>query len=206
VCLARPDILRAQYRAILRVRPEGQCKIMLPMVADLAELRTARAILEEEKARLGRKDAVQLGIMVEVPAAAMMAEVLAAEADFFSVGTNDLTQYTLAMDRLNPALARYMDALHPAVLRLIARTAQGARAHGRWLGVCGGLASVTLAAPVLIGLGVTELSATAAAIPRIKAFVRRLDMPACKKAAETALAQSSAEGVRAMLARLWPGE
>src|SRR5271165_749164 len=206
LCLARPDLLRSQLRAILKVQPEGQCRIMLPMVADLAELRAARAMLEEEKAKLGRTDAVQLGIMVEVPSAAMMAEVLAAEADFFSVGTNDLTQYVLAMDRLNPALARYMDALHPAVLRLIARTVEGARAHGRWVGVCGGLASVTLAAPVLIGLGVTELSATAAAIPRIKAFVRRLDMAACAKVAQAALAQSSAEAVRATLTHTWPGE
>ncbi|HKM62575.1 MAG TPA: phosphoenolpyruvate--protein phosphotransferase, partial [Acidisphaera sp.] len=206
LCLARPELLRAQLRAILKVQPAGQCRIMLPMVADLAELRAARAILEEEKAKLGRADAVQLGIMVEVPSAAMMAEVMAAEADFFSVGTNDLTQYVLAMDRLNPALARHMDALHPAVLRLIARTVEGARAHGRWVGVCGGLASVALAAPVLIGLGVTELSATAAAIPRIKAFVRRLDMAACAKAAQAALAQTSAEAVRAMLTRTWPSE
>ena len=206
LCLARPELLRAQLRAILKVQPAGQCRIMLPMVADLAELRAARAMLEEEKAKLGRADAVQLGIMVEVPSAAMMAEVLAADADFFSVGTNDLTQYVLAMDRLNPALARHMDALHPAVLRLIARTVEGARAHGRWVGVCGGLASVALAAPVLIGLGVTELSATAAAIPRIKAFVRRLDMAACAKAAQAALAQTSAEAVRAMLTRTWPSE
>ena len=206
VCLARPELLRAQLRAILRVRPEGQCRIMLPMVAELAELHAARVILDEEKAKLGRTDAVQLGIMVEVPSAAMMAEVLAAEADFFSVGTNDLTQYVLAMDRLNPAVARYADAFHPAVLRMIARTVEGARAHGRWVGVCGGLASVALAAPVLIGLGVTELSATAAAIPRIKAFVRRLDMAACTKAAQAALAQSSAAAVRAMLTRTWPTE
>lgn len=206
VCLARPELLRAQLRAILKVQPAGQCRIMLPMVADLAELRAARAMLEEEKAKLGRADAVKLGIMVEVPSAAMMAEVLAAEADFFSIGTNDLTQYVLAMDRLNPALARHVDALHPAVLRLIARTVEGASAHERWVGVCGGLASVALAAPVLIGLGVTELSATAAAIPRIKAFVRRLDMAACAKAAQAALVQSSAEAVRAMLTRTWPGE
>ncbi|MBV8614508.1 MAG: phosphoenolpyruvate--protein phosphotransferase, partial [Acetobacteraceae bacterium] len=206
VCLARPDLLRAQLRAILRVRPEGQCRIMLPMVADLAELHATRAILQEEKVKLGRTDAVQLGIMVEVPSAAMMAEVLAAEADFFSVGTNDLTQYTLAMDRLNPALARHVDAFHPAVLRLIARTVEGARAHGRWVGVCGGLASVALAAPVLIGLGVTELSAPATAIPRVKAFVRRLDMPACKKAAQAALAQNSAEAVQAALTSTWPSE
>jgi phosphocarrier protein FPr/phosphocarrier protein len=202
--LARPALLRAQLRAILRVEPAGQCSIMLPMVASLAELQQARAMLEEEKAALGRKDAVALGIMIEVPAAALLSEALAAAADFFSVGTNDLTQYVLAMDRLNPALARQVDALHPAVLRLIAATVEGARKHARWVGVCGALASLPLAAPVLIGLGVTELSATPAAVPQVKAVLRTLTMAACVAAAHEALQQTSAEAVRAVLARRWP--
>jgi phosphocarrier protein FPr/phosphocarrier protein len=196
--------LAAQLRAILRVQPAGQCKIMLPMVASLAELRQARVVLDKEKAALGRTDAVPLGIMIEVPSAALLSEALAAEADFFSVGTNDLTQYVLAMDRLNPALAKAVDALHPAVLRLIATTVDGARKHGRWVGVCGGLASIPLAAPVLIGLGVTELSATAAAVPQVKAVVRTLTMEACVAAAREALQQTSAQAVRAGLARRWP--
>jgi phosphocarrier protein FPr/phosphocarrier protein len=161
-------------------------------------------MLDEEKAALGRTDAVKLGIMIEVPSAALLSEALAAEADFFSVGTNDLTQYVLAMDRLNPALARAVDALHPAVLRLIATTVEGARKHGRWVGVCGGLASIPLAAPVLIGLGITELSATAAAVPQVKAVVRTLTMEACVAAMHEALQQTSAQAVRAGLARRWP--
>jgi phosphocarrier protein FPr/phosphocarrier protein len=202
--LAQPALLAAQLRAILRVAPAGQCSIMLPMVASLAELQQARAMLEEAKAKLGRTDSVALGIMIEVPSAALLSEALAAEADFFSVGTNDLTQYVLAMDRLNPALARQVDALHPAVLRLIAATVEGARKHGRWVGVCGALASLPLAAPVLIGLGITELSSAAAAVPQVKAVVRTLTMDACVAAAQEALQQTSAQAVRAVLARRWP--
>jgi phosphocarrier protein FPr/phosphocarrier protein len=199
--LGRPDLLRAQFRAILRVEPVGQCRIMLPMIASLAELRQARAMLDEERAALGRKDAVPLGIMIEVPSAAIMADALAPEADFFSVGTNDLTQYTLAMDRLNPALAKQVDALHPAVLRLIAGTVEAGRKRGRWVGVCGGLASAPMAAPLLVGLGITELSATAASVPQVKAAVRRVTMAACVKLARDALRQNSAEAVRALLKR-----
>jgi multiphosphoryl transfer protein len=202
--LARPELMRAQFRAILRVQPRGQCNIMLPMVASLAELRQARAMLDEEKAALGRTDPVPLGIMIEVPSAAMLSDALAAEADFFSVGTNDLTQYVLAMDRLNPSLAKQVDALHPAVLRMIAATVEGARKHGRWVGVCGGLASVPLAVPVLVGLGITELSAASAAVPQLKAVLRTLTMDACVAAAHEALQQTSAEAVRSGLARRWP--
>ena len=202
--LWRPEILHTQLRAILRVEPPGQCLIMLPMVATLDELRQVRRVLDAEKAALGRTDGVKLGIMVEVPSAALMADLLGREADFFSIGTNDLTQYTLAMDRTNPNLAKQVDAFHPAVLRLIAMAAQGAAAHGGWTGVCGGLASTPMAAPVLIGLGVTELSATPAAIPRVKALVAGLTMQTCRDVAKQALAQPSAEAVRSLLARLWP--
>jgi len=202
--LWRPDYMRDQLRAILRVQPLGQTSIMLPMVATLADLRTVRAMLDEEKAKLGITAAIPLGIMIEVPSAAVMADLFAAEADFFSVGTNDLTQYTLAMDRTNPHLAKQVDAFHPAVLRLIATAAEGARRHGRWVGVCGGLASIPLAAPVLIGLGVTELSATAAAVPDVKAMVRGLTMELCAEVAQQALQQESAEAVRQLLVQRWP--
>ena len=202
--LVRPELLRTQIRAILRVAPAGQCRIMLPMVSSIEELRRARAMLEEEKTALGITATVELGIMVEVPSAAMMADVLAAEADFFSVGTNDLTQYVLAMDRMNPALARFVDALHPAVLRTIRLAAEGARKHGRWIGVCGALASVPLAAPVLVGLGVTELSTTAAALPQVKAMLRGVTGAECRAAAEEALAQETPADVRAALTRRWP--
>lgn len=199
-----PELLRAQLRAIIRVQPVGQCSILLPMVATVADLRHARAMLDEEKRRLDCSADIPLGIMVEVPSAAMMADRLAAEADFFSVGTNDLTQYALAMDRGNPHFAGQLNAFHPAVLRLIERAAAGARVHNRWVGICGGLASHPLAAPLLIGLGVSELSAVPAAIPAVKALIRTLTRDDCHWAAEEALAQDSAEAVQKMLAQRWP--
>lgn len=203
VGLVRPDLLRTQLRAILQVKPAGQCSILLPMIATLADVRAVRAVLEEEKAKLGVDAHIPLGVMVEVPSAALLADRLGAEVDFFSVGTNDLTQYTLAMDRCNPHLAGQLDAFHPAVLRLIAKAAEGARVHGRWVGVCGGLASVPLAAPVLIGLGVTELSVIPSVIPQVKALIRRLTYLDCKWAAQQALDQDCADSVRRRLAERW---
>jgi phosphocarrier protein FPr/phosphocarrier protein len=204
VGLWRPDLLRAQFRAILRVRPAGQCRIMLPMIALLEEIRAARALFDEVRAELGHTDPVQLGIMVEVPSAALMAATLAAEADFFSIGSNDLTQYTLAMDRGNPLLARQMDGLHPSILRLIAMTCDGARQHGRWVGVCGGIASLPRAAALLVGLGVTELSATASAVPAVKARLRTIGAVECSRVARQALELESAEAVHHLLAQAWP--
>ncbi|MDG2523537.1 phosphoenolpyruvate--protein phosphotransferase [Caulobacter segnis] len=203
--LWRPAILKTQLRAILSVQPLGQCKIMLPMISGVDELRAVRALLDEVKRELGVTETVELGVMVETPAAAVMADVLAAEADFLSIGTNDLTQYVLAMDRGNPELAARIDALDPAVLRLIAQTTAGARKHGRWVGVCGGLASDLAAAPILIGLGVTELSATAAVVPELKALIRTLDRAACRALAEEALAQATAEDVRGLASQFIPG-
>ncbi|TWB16899.1 phosphocarrier protein HPr /phosphoenolpyruvate--protein phosphotransferase /PTS system IIA component (Glc family) [Nitrospirillum amazonense] len=199
--LRRPEILRTQLRAILRVRPVGQCRIMVPMVATLDEVRAVRDMLDHEREALGHAPPVQLGVMVETPAAAVTADQLATEADFLSIGTNDLTQYVLAMDRGNPDLAARLDALHPAVLRLIRQTAEGAARHGRWVGVCGALASDPAAAPLLVGLGVTELSATPPTIPDIKAALRPLDKAACVALATEALAQESAAAVRSLLAR-----
>jgi phosphoenolpyruvate-protein phosphotransferase len=167
--LARPDLMRLQLRAILRGVPAGQCRIMLPMVADLGDYRPVRALLDEVRAELGIAEPVQLGVMIETPAAAMLAGQIAREADFLSIGTNDLTQYTLAADRGNAAVSQRIDAMHPAVLRLVREVGKGAKEAGRWAGMCGGLASDPLAAPILIGLGITELSATPAAIPGIKA-------------------------------------
>jgi phosphocarrier protein FPr/phosphocarrier protein len=202
--LWQPELLRTQIRAILRVKPFGQCKILLPMIATLADLRDVRKVIDEEMKALARTAPIEVGIMVEVPSAALISRTLAAEADFLSVGTNDLAQYTLAIDRVNARLAKQLDPFHPAVLRLIQLAAEGAKAHGRWVGVCGSLASFPLAAPVLIGLGVTELSATSGSIAEIKAMVRTLDMTTCKAAAEAALALESGEAVRRMLAQSWP--
>ena len=199
VSLWRPHLLKAQLRAILRVAPRGQCKIMVPMVASLDELRAVRAVLEEAKRELGVTDRVELGVMIETPAAAVTADLLAAEADFLSIGTNDLTQYVLAMDRGNPELAAGIDALHPAVLRMIAQTCKGAAKHHRWVGVCGGLASDLDATPILLGLGVTELSTTASIAPEVKARVRTLSLETCRALAARALDQTSPEAVRALV-------
>jgi phosphocarrier protein FPr/phosphocarrier protein len=197
--LWREDLLRTQLRAILRVRPLGQCKIMIPMVATADEMRAVRAILDEERAALGMAEAVELGAMVETPASAVSADLIAAEAEFLSIGTNDLTQYVLAMDRGHAQLASKLEGLHPAVLRLINTTADGARRRGRWLGVCGGMASDLLAAPLLIGLGVTELSVTPNMAPEVKALVRTLTFDACRALAFEALQQDSAAAVRKLV-------
>ncbi|MGH8169666.1 MAG: phosphoenolpyruvate--protein phosphotransferase, partial [Steroidobacteraceae bacterium] len=196
--LWRPDLLRQQLRAILGVRPHGQCRILLPMITDVAEIRSVRAMIEEARAEVGRREPIEVGVMIETPASALMADRIAVEADFFSVGTNDLTQYTLAMDRGHPELAARLDALHPAVLRLIERTAAAAHARKRRVAVCGGLASDPAAAPILIGLGVHELSAVPSVIPQLKALIRRLTLDQCAKLARLALEQESAEAVRSL--------
>jgi len=165
------------------------------MVGLLSELRDARAILEEERKRVGA-DPVEVGIMVEVPSAAVMATQFAAEADFFSIGTNDLTQYTLAMDRGHPRLSSKVDGLNPAVLRLIQLTVQAAHAKGKKAGVCGGIAGDQEAVPILVGLGVDELSVSLPAIPGVKARIRSLSMEECRNMALSALEQEDGAGVR----------
>jgi len=196
VSLWRPDLLATQLRAILRGIPPAQCRIMVPMIASLDELRQVRRIVDEARADLGIAHPLPLGVMIETPAAAITADILAAEADFFSIGTNDLTQYSLAMDRGNARLAAQFDALHPAVLRLIAATAKGADQHGRRTGVCGGLGSDVVAAPILIGLGVRSLSGTASQIAELKAVIGSLTIEQCRRLAERALAAASATEVR----------
>ncbi|HXS07772.1 MAG TPA: phosphoenolpyruvate--protein phosphotransferase [Rhizomicrobium sp.] len=201
VSLWRPDLLKTQLRAILRSVPAAQCRIMAPMVASLEELRAVRRLLDEARDELDMRETVALGVMVETPAAAVTADILAAEADFLSIGTNDLTQYGLAMDRGNASLAAQFDALHPAVLRLIAATTEGAGRAERPVGVCGGLASDPLAAPILIGLGVTSLSATASQIATLKADIAKRTLDECRALASAALAMTSAAEVRALLLR-----
>jgi len=189
--LARPELLETQLRALARVK--GNVKIMLPMVIEPAEVRRVRAMLATVS------DAPRsLGIMVETPAAATLADALAAEADFFSIGSNDLSQYALAMDRGNPAIAARLDALHPAVLRLIAATVEGGATRDRWTGVCGGVAADPLAVPILIGLGVTELSAPPSAVAETKEHVRRTSLCTARDLAKAALAADGAEAVRAL--------
>jgi phosphocarrier protein FPr len=200
--LARPDVLRTQLRAILRVAADHPVKVMFPMVTSLAELRAARALVEEARHEVegagGRVPSnLEVGIMVEVPAAALAAEVFAPDVDFFSIGTNDLTQYTLAAERGNERVAGFADALHPAVLRLIRITARGAASHGRMVGVCGEIAGDPVAVPILVGLGVRELSAAPPAVPRVKRAVRETDLGSAQALADRAIALDSAEAVRA---------
>jgi len=195
--LDRPEILRTQVRAILRASEKGKVLVMFPMIATLTEWRSARALLEEEREKLGLPP-IPVGIMVEVPAAAIMAEQFAREADFFSIGTNDLTQYTLAMDRGHPKLAPQVDGLNPAVLRLIAGVVEAAHREKKWVGVCGGIAGDPQAIPLLIGLGVDELSVSVPTIPGIKAEVRALRLADCRRLAQEALRKDTAAAVRAL--------
>ena len=197
VGLDRPEVLRTQLRAILRAAAFGKVLIMFPMVGLLSELRDAKAMLEEERQQLNAAP-IPVGIMVEIPVAAVMAAQFAREADFFSIGTNDLTQYTLAMDRGHPKLAPKVDGLNPGVLRLIAWTVQAAHAEGKWVGVCGGIASDPQAVPLLIGMGVDELSASLPTIPGIKAQIRKLRLSECQALAQRALTLETGAEVRAL--------
>ena len=199
VGLDRPEILRTQVRAILRANDAGaKINVMFPMISTIEDFRLAKAIFEEERNALG-VPAVPVGIMCEVPSTAVMAHQFAAEVDFFSVGTNDLTQYTLAMDRGHPKLAPQVDALNPAVLGLIAECVRGAHAAGRWVGVCGGAASDIQAVPLLVGIGVDELSVSVPAIPSVKALIRSLSLERCQELAAQALGAESAAAVRALV-------
>jgi phosphocarrier protein FPr/phosphocarrier protein len=186
-----PDLLTTQLKAAARVT--GHVKIMLPMITAPHEIRAVRAMLA------GMGTSVSLGAMVETPSAGLLADRLAAEADFLSIGTNDLTQYVLAIDRGHRALSGQLDALHPAVLRLVARTAEAANAARKTAAVCGGLAADTLAAPILIGLGISELSVPPPVIPRLKAAIRRLNGEACRTLARAALDLETPEAVRALV-------
>ncbi|HKR63617.1 MAG TPA: putative PEP-binding protein, partial [Thermoanaerobaculia bacterium] len=171
-------------------------RILVPMITDVAEVQNVRAMLADLCRELARPTP-PLGVMIETPASALLARSLAAFADFFSIGSNDLSQYTLAMDRGQAELASQLDAMHPAVLRLIRITADAARAAGKPVAVCGGLASDPLAAPLLVGLGVDELSAVPSVIPELKARLRSMRLDECRALAERALEASSAADVRA---------
>jgi len=198
LCLNRPELFRLQLRAILRAAPHGNLRIMFPMVGDMDEWRQARAILDELHETLNIPH-IEAGIMIEVPSAALMADVFAREVDFFSIGTNDLTQYTLAMDRMHPALANKQDGLHPAVLRLIAQTINGAHKHGKWAGICGELGADPYAIPILIGLGIDELSVNTPSVPLVKAQIRALKVSELQDLARQALECATALEVRELV-------
>lgn len=209
ISLALPEVFQAQLRAILRASAHGKLRIMFPMISSLPELREANASLERCREDLRLEgipfdEKLEVGMMIEVPGAALIAETLAREVSFFSVGTNDLTGYTLAVDRLNERVAALFAPTHPAVLRLIQMTVAAARKHGRWVGVCGEAAGDPEVIPILLGLGIDELSATPSAIPSVKFLLRRLRLGEVTAAAEAALAAESAEealGISQALAR-----
>ena len=203
ISLERPDLLRTQLRAILRAGAGHQVKVMFPMVSSPVEVRAARALLAEAQAELLHAgvpfaESTETGIMVEVPAVITMADRLAGEVQFFSIGTNDLSQYLMAADRTNARVAGLADDLQPAVLRSVYRVAQAAHAAGIWVGLCGELAGDPLAVPLLVGMGLDELSANPAAIPAVKQAIARVTL-AESQTLLAALDLDSADAVRAYL-------
>ncbi|HTM58487.1 MAG TPA: phosphoenolpyruvate--protein phosphotransferase [Candidatus Udaeobacter sp.] len=202
--LQHPEVFRAQLRALYRASAHGRTRVMFPMVSNLAELTRALELCRQAKGELDRAGQaydpdLELGIMIETPSAVWMADVLARHADFFSIGTNDLTQYTLAMDRDNERLAHLYEPLEPAVLRSIHHTIESARAAGRWVGVCGEMAGDPRTAILLCGMGVDELSMSSFDLPRVKAAIRGMRQDEARALAQQALAMSSAQAVKELL-------
>jgi phosphoenolpyruvate-protein phosphotransferase len=195
------DLFEAQLRAILRAAEFCDLHVMFPMVSTLAEFRAAKDILRGLQGEMKVKD-VKIGVMVEIPSVAILAGHFAAEADFLSIGTNDLVQYALAADRGSPDLVSLADGLDPSILSLVRSTVEGARGKDCWVGVCGGLAGDPIAIPVLMGLGVKELSVSAPAVPSVKAGVRELSLDDCVKLASEVIEMSGARSVRERVARL----
>jgi phosphotransferase system enzyme I (PtsI) len=192
LCLEHIDIFKTQLRAILRASAVGNIKIMFPMISGLEELRGAKAVLAECHEELRRSgiplgEEIEVGAMIEIPSAALCANVLASEVDFFSIGTNDLIQYTLAVDRVNEKIAHLYEPTHPAILRLLKMIAEAAHARHIWVGVCGEMAGDVALVPLLLGLGVDELSAAATLVPRVKRAVQSLTIPECRELVEETL-------------------
>lgn len=202
--LDEPDFFKIQLRALLRASPGHDLRIMFPMVATLSELRSARALLEEARGEVIEAghpvaERVQVGIMVEVPSVVVLADRFAKEVDFFSIGTNDLTQYTLAAERTNEKVAHLGDACHPAVLRQIQRVIEAAHKEGIWVGLCGELAGDADAIPILLGMGLDEFSMAPASIPRAKDIIRKWIIADAQALIATVLDLDTAEEVRAYI-------
>jgi phosphoenolpyruvate-protein phosphotransferase len=197
--LLHPSLMRTQLRAALRVQPFGVMRLLIPMVTDLSEILEVRRVIDELAAELKLEGRVALGAMIETPSAALTAAVLIQAVDFLSIGSNDLTQYTLAMDRGHSELARRTDALHPAVLQLIAASGMAGDAAGKLVAVCGGVAADRTAVPILLGLGVRELSVVPSAIPALKRQIGGLHIAECRELAKRCLHLGSATEVRSLI-------
>ena len=192
LCLEHIDIFKVQLRAILRAGALGNVKIMFPMISGLEELRQAMAIFHECKvelaeAKIGIGREMEAGAMIEIPSAALASDMLAEEVDFFSIGTNDLIQYAIAVDRVNDRIAHLYEPTHPAVLRLLKMTADAGHDHDLWVGVCGEMAGDVALIPLLLGLGVDELSVGASLVPHVKLAVQSVSIPECRKLVDEAL-------------------
>ena len=203
-CLANVDVFEAQLRAILRASAEGNVKIMYPMISGVAEVMQANEILQQVMLEL-KKDGVpfdekiHVGVMIEIPSAALTAEMIAPEVDFFSIGSNDLIQYTMAVDRVNEKVAGLYEPTHPAILRLIRGVVEAGHNNGIWVGVCGEMAGEPLFAPLLLGMGIDELSAASSSLPRVKEVIRRLKFSEAQELAAASLHTNSGREVLAML-------
>jgi phosphotransferase system enzyme I (PtsI) len=204
LCMAHPELFKPQLRAALRAGVGHNLKIMFPMVATVAEVRAARAVLDECRAELAAEgvetaEGMEIGIMVEIPAAALLADQLAAEIDFFSIGTNDLSQYTMAADRVNADVSYLASGFQPAVLRLVKGVIEAAHAQGKWVGMCGELAGEPLAIPLLLGLGLDEFSMNAPAVPLAKQIIRSVSQEEARALAAEALNLDSPEAIQALV-------
>ncbi len=200
LCLDQQDIFRTQLRALLRASIHGKLSIMFPMIATINEFRDAKAILEEEKASLIADkvkvaDDIELGIMVEIPSTAAMADIFAKEVDFFSIGTNDLIQYTMAADRMSERVSYLYQPYNPAILRLIKQVIDASHKEGKWTGMCGEMAGDSTAIPLLLGLGLDEFSMSATSILSARRQIKNLSQPEMAKVAEQALNCATQEEV-----------
>lgn len=204
LCLDRKELLVTQLRAILRASVHGKLKIMFPMISGIGEWRQAKGILDEVRRQLTDEGirfdpGLETGIMIEIPSAALLAPRFAKEVDFFSIGTNDLVQYTVAVDRMNEKVAYLYDYFHPAVIRLLKIVIDASHEHGKWTGMCGSMAGDPLAAPLLLGLGLDEWSMSAASLQKVKRIISQMDRESCTRLAERVLDMDTPEEVRQAL-------
>ncbi|GEO27785.1 phosphoenolpyruvate-protein phosphotransferase [Alicyclobacillus acidoterrestris] len=206
VCLDTPELFKTQLRAILRASHYGHIKLMFPMISNVMEIRQAKQLLKAVQSEL--RDAsipfdeqMEIGIMVEIPASAVIADVLAQEVDFFSIGTNDLIQYTMACDRMNDRITHLYQPYHPAILRLVKMVVDGAHQHGKWVGMCGEMAGDLTAVPILLGLGLDEFSMSGGSILRVRQLIRDLSYERAQALADEALKQDSQQAVEELVAK-----